>query len=133
MLKPCSQGLRKLASLDCTPLSESDRAALIERGRIYASYAGPHFMQFTGALITPQPRPGTFMKSRADGRVMIDKSGFRRMNPSADVWEYPDGGDDDDYWSDDTHGYDSGSSKLAQTELTELSEDDVGASHIAMA
>jgi len=56
-------GLRKLSSLDCAPMNDSDRAALVERGKIYAKYAGPHYMHFTGALITPGPRPGAQVPS----------------------------------------------------------------------
>ena len=66
-------------------------------------------MGFSGALITPGPRAGQWMKSRADGRCMIDMSGFRRMVPSQDIWDYldyDDDDDDDDYYSDAGYGQD---------------------------
>lgn len=69
-----------MSTLSVTPITETDRSRLIERGQKLAQYCGkPAYEQFEGALITPGPRPGTFMKQRADGRVMIDKAGFRKV------------------------------------------------------
>jgi hypothetical protein len=96
---PSFAGLNKLSSLAFSPVNDTDRARLIERGRTFAKYSGVHYMSFVGALNTPGQRPGTWTKTKADGRVMIDKSGFRKMNPSQDIWDAQE--DDYDDYSDD--------------------------------
>lgn len=59
---------------------------------------------------------------------MIDMSGYRKMNPGMDLWEYPDYDDDDSDYYSDAHGYSNNQSGSAArdpiaTDLVALTED----------
>ncbi|KAG5719296.1 ATPase family AAA domain-containing protein 3B [Termitomyces sp. T112] len=78
------KGATKIQSLDAYPLKyhpdpDKLRAALLKRGKKWVGLNGVHHMQYSGiAAFKRSPR---ITKHSVDGRIMIDRATFRRMNP----------------------------------------------------
>ena len=80
------KGVRKLSSLACSPLPDVMRDRLTARGRLYTQLTGVHYKSYEGSLITVSfgAMGGKQIdKRRADGRAMIDRASYKRMQPSA--------------------------------------------------
>lgn len=102
------RGARSIDSLRVFPLAyhhkeEEMREKLIARGRKFGDLKGMHYRMYKGIAYFKRKRG--FVKVNVNGRVMIDPSTFRRINPNyrmAPVKEFggPNGGriknDDDD-------------------------------------
>ncbi|KAJ9120897.1 hypothetical protein QFC22_002832 [Naganishia vaughanmartiniae] len=81
---PEFKDIQEISSLKFWPLEEEKKSRYQERGSRYTQYAGLTHADYTGSLYTRlfsgvNRLPG-------DGRVMIDVRGYRKANPTQDIW-----------------------------------------------
>ncbi|KAI5779375.1 hypothetical protein EDC01DRAFT_780252 [Geopyxis carbonaria] len=79
------KGARKIGSLACYPLDhrkdkEEMRAKLIERGRKFVTLRGQQYKAHKGLAFRKKQRQ--YVKVHVTGRIMIDPTTFRRINPN---------------------------------------------------
>lgn len=82
------QGARKITSLDCYPLKynkdESEmRGDLIQRGKKFVSLGGVHYKSHQGMAYFKKKK--NVIKVNTNGRIMVDPSTHRRINPNYPV------------------------------------------------
>lgn len=113
---PEFRGVRKIDQLGVYPLQyhvneESVRSKLVERGKKFVELKGMHYRMYRGVAFFKRKKG--FVKVNINGRVMVDPSTFRRINPNyrlAPVKDFgiPGGkksrGDDNDDGDDDCCG-----------------------------
>ncbi|KAJ9091271.1 hypothetical protein QFC19_009181 [Naganishia cerealis] len=81
---PEFKDIQEITSLKFWPLTKEKKLNLQERGSRYIQYAGLMHAEYTGSFYTRlfsgvNRLPG-------DGRVMIDVRGYRKANPTQDIW-----------------------------------------------
>ncbi|KAG0129740.1 hypothetical protein HOY82DRAFT_487773 [Tuber indicum] len=79
------RGARRIDSLGVFPLAyhedeEDVRERLIERGRKFGSLKGMHYKYYKGLAFFKRKRG--VVRVNVDGRIMVDPSTFRRINPN---------------------------------------------------
>jgi len=78
---PSYNGTRKISDLPIKLMNDDTYKELTQRGRKFLQLGiGTHHMSYTGNLFRKSWYSCTYF--RADGRVMVDGSSFRRMNPN---------------------------------------------------
>jgi hypothetical protein len=74
-------GVKKLTELPVRPLTDEIQKDLTARGEKFRKYAnGSHYLTYKGSLFRKSYYSLLVVKS--DGRVMVDGSSFKRMNPN---------------------------------------------------
>ncbi len=74
-------GAQYIKNLTVRPINDIELAMLTERGRKYVKYAlSSNYIQYSGHMFK-KTMYGLY-KFKADGRVMIDPTGFQKKNPS---------------------------------------------------
>ncbi|KAI0755309.1 P-loop containing nucleoside triphosphate hydrolase protein [Daedaleopsis nitida] len=107
-------GVEMVKRLSAYPLEfhsnpEAFKASLIERGRRWASLSGMHHMQYRGtgdAMIGSMAAMSSVGFRWVDSRIMVDKSGFNRVEPD---YEFP--------WCDDMRMSPNRAESLTEDEL----------------
>lgn len=79
---PRYTGTRELCKLNAMPLdmledATAKRELLLKRGRLFESYVGQHYMQYTGVGFKPNPCGG-YDRLHVDCRVMVDCKTFHQ-------------------------------------------------------
>ena len=82
---PEFRGVRKIDQLGVYPLQyhaneESIRSKLVERGKKFFELKGMHYRMYKGVAFFKRKKG--FVKVNINGRVMVDPSTFRRINPN---------------------------------------------------
>lgn len=85
---PSFQGVRRISTLDCYPLSyhkdgEQLKTQLIERGKKFVSLEGVHYKFHKGMAFTKRKRQ--ILKININGRIMCDPAIHRRINPNYQI------------------------------------------------
>jgi hypothetical protein len=85
---PSFQGVRRISTLDCYPLSyhkdaETLKTQLIERGKKFVSLEGVHYKFHKGMAFTKRKRQ--ILKININGRIMCDPAIHRRINPNYQI------------------------------------------------
>ncbi|EXJ70497.1 uncharacterized protein A1O5_06566 [Cladophialophora psammophila CBS 110553] len=124
------QGVRKITSLDCYPLqyhkhADKMRSQLIDRGKIFVSLQGMNYRHHKGMAYTKRKKQ--VLKINIDGRVMVDPSIHRRINPNYPASVIKPKDDPDGVILDDTDdecgcGFDSGSDVGGNNQTTPSDE-----------
>ena len=114
---PYYPGQKPISQISLVPLDEAQRLSLIERGRIFQAYCtGRHYLSYTGQVV----REGWWngYSHRADGRVMIDIAGLKRIESDlySDI-KYRNGIDLHDDDDDDSAPNQAGQGVLAEEDL----------------
>ncbi len=73
-------GAQLIKNLSTRPITDEELTMLTERGRKYVKYAlSANYIQYNGYMF--RRTPYGIYKFKADGRVMIDPTGFSKKNP----------------------------------------------------
>jgi hypothetical protein len=85
---PSFQGVRRISTLDCYPLSyhkdaDNLKTQLIERGKKFVSLEGVHYKFHKGMAFTKRKRQ--ILKININGRIMCDPAIHRRINPNYQI------------------------------------------------
>lgn len=86
---PEFRGARKITDLECYPLKYHKdelqlRQDLIERGKKFVTLAGSHYKGYQGIAYFKKKKESA-VKVNVNGRIMIDPSTYRRINPNYPV------------------------------------------------
>lgn len=76
-----------IQDLDIAPLTPDAKAALTERGKVYASkYAGIVNADYVGSMFVQDPTTGRYCARPGSGRVMVDVGTHRQSYPYEDIY-----------------------------------------------